>query len=149
MTDRSRRGVSPLIGAVILVSLVMVAAGIMTGFLTDFTERQTGEIENRSQEDIQCSYAAIFIEQVVFDDPNDEVRVDVSNSGTVDLSNVTIHVLRNSRLTNSTFVTNIEAGGSPRTGTITYKNSQTPDMARAQSLQCPAVVDEETSIETR
>lgn len=143
-----RRGLSPLIGAVILVSFVMIVAGIMTGFIQSFTKSNVGAVKNETDARIECSYAAIFITEAIFDDANDEVEIEVSNSGTVDLDNVSIHVFKDVQVTNSTFITNLEVQGA-KTGTVTYKKGEQPDKVRAVSRQCPAVADEETRFATR
>lgn len=148
-TGQTRHGVSPIIGALVLVALVIVVAGLMTGWLTAFTQDQVGSVKDDSDTRIQCAYAGLTIQEAVYYADREEVDVTVRNSGTVDLGNVTLLVLHDAVLEGTGFITNLEAGGAAKTGTVIYKKGQQPDSARARSTQCPDVTDEETTVKER
>ncbi len=86
-----RKGVSPLIAAVLLIAFTMAVAAILTAWVTTFTEEQTQQLGNESEQQIDCSFAQLE----VFDTSAgaDWVNVAVTNRGTVDFTNVSITVL--------------------------------------------------------
>lgn len=144
MGRHGRSGLSELLGAVFVIALGVIAAITFTGWLTGFTLDQSGAIKNDSAQQIECTYAGLFIEEAVFDDINDEIQVTVRNSGSVDLQTVGIHAFMDATVLNSTTITGLTVSGPAKTGVITYTGSSEPTRVRAVSQQCPDTADEET-----
>lgn len=61
-----RKGISPLIAAVLLIAFTMAVAAILTAFVTQYTRDTTGSVGNESQRLIECSQARITILSAVF-----------------------------------------------------------------------------------
>ncbi|MDY6776593.1 MAG: archaellin/type IV pilin N-terminal domain-containing protein [Candidatus Nanohaloarchaea archaeon] len=142
----TRKGVSPLIAAVLLIAFTMAVAAIVTSWVTTFTQERTEQLGNRSEEMIQCSYAGINIYEATFDSQNNVTDVSIENTGTVDLANVSATAFAGSELLGTTYISDLRAGETD-TSTIDGTN-QKPDTIRATTKNCPSVSSEETYIQT-
>lgn len=138
----SRRGVSPLIAAVLLIAFTMAVAAILTAWVTTFTQQQTETIGNQTTENIECSFANLEILSVDWNTGG--VTAAITNSGNEDFTNVSITVFEDSSVLT---ITNQGDGNSfvaPLTQGQTASLNPTvsggvPNRIRVQSLNCPAV----------
>lgn len=80
-----KKGISPLIAAVILIAFVIAVAGIASTFFTGFTKEQKAGVESKAETIIDCSVANLdlFTSPVVVD--TDNFTVIISNTGLEDL----------------------------------------------------------------
>ncbi|MDY6777803.1 MAG: archaellin/type IV pilin N-terminal domain-containing protein, partial [Candidatus Nanohaloarchaea archaeon] len=139
-----RKGISPLIAAVLLIAFTLAVAAILTAWVTTFTQNTTGTISNRSGQLISCSYAGLSIYDVVYNTNTEQITVSVANTGTKDLSNVTVVVFSDTGLTRSGSIAGIQTG-SVQTKQINVTGlSGTPSRVRVASTQCSRTTDEET-----
>jgi len=76
-----RKGISPLIAAVILIAFVIAVAGIASTFFTGFTKEQKAGVESKAATIVDCSVATIDL---------DEDTVDINNT---DTSNVNFNLV--------------------------------------------------------
>lgn len=94
-----RKGLSPLIAAVLLIAFTMAVAAILTAWVSTFTKSQT-EKSQVFEEQIDCSYANIENDAnfAAYDAVDKMLRVYVTNtgSGIVVLTNLTIWKLGSS-----------------------------------------------------
>lgn len=141
-----RKGVSPLIAAVLLIGFTMAVAGIITAWVTTFTEEQTSTLGNQSEQLVGCSYAGMDVQDVTFDSANSQTDFNVENTGTVDFNNVSVVSFLGASIQSRTYLGNIEAG-EVTSGTLSDTSTK-PDKVRAASEDCPSVVSEETNVGT-
>ncbi len=78
------RGISPLLAAVLLISVTVVIATLYAGWYSSLIGGQTKMIENKTRQSIDCTAARISILDVYMDFANNISRVNVRNSGQVD-----------------------------------------------------------------
>jgi flagellin-like protein len=144
-----RKGVSPLIAAVLLIAFTMAVAAILTAWVTTFTQEQTQTVENQSDQVIECSYASLSVYDSSWDDSNDKVYVTVANTGNVDFNNVTVIVFKNAVVEGSGYIDGLQTSGikSVENG-IDYTLGTQPDKIRVSSSKCPSASAEETNIGT-
>lgn len=148
-----RKGISPLIAAVLLIAFTLAVAALLTAWVTTFTQDTTDAVGDRSTEVIECSYAGLSVYSVSYDNNNNWVNVSVANTGTTALGNVTVVALENGVVVGDTFTLDGENGRpeAPEQGDIasvgiTGVDSQ-PSAVRASSTSCPGVTDTETNIQ--
>ncbi len=139
---RNRKGVSPLIAAVLLIAFTMAVAAILTAWVTTFTQDTASQVGNESEQLISCSYAGVSVFDANWDGSN--VDVTVANTGTVDLNNVSIYAFRDASIQGQAFITNLESGAID-SGTISSV-SQIPDRIRISTRDCPDTTAEENQI---
>ena len=60
------KGISPLIAAVFLVVITVVASTLISGWLSTLTRTQTQTIQNNTQTRLQCQYADLYIKNVTY-----------------------------------------------------------------------------------
>ncbi|MFP4151100.1 MAG: archaellin/type IV pilin N-terminal domain-containing protein [Candidatus Aenigmatarchaeota archaeon] len=75
-----KKGISPLIAAVILIAFVIAVAGITSAFFTDISEDWGKKVEE--EEPINCAVASIDIDGDTwsFDDPDGSITVFIEES---------------------------------------------------------------------
>lgn len=147
LSPAGRKGVSPLIGAVLLIAFIMAIAGILTTWMTSFTEDQAGDIENRSGQMVQCTYAGMDITNATYFGENSLTEVTLKNTGTVDFNNVSVVSFVGASIQDKTYLSNLDAG-EEETAEL-QDTGQEPDKVRATSKSCAEISVEESTISTR
>lgn len=88
----SRKGISPLIAAVLLIAFTMAVAAILTAFVTQFTRQTTQSVGNQSERLIDCSNAGLAVKSAQYNNSatNQQmhfwVNVTVENTGQINLT---------------------------------------------------------------
>jgi len=138
-----RKGISPLIAAVLLIAFTMAVAAILTAWVTTFTQETTSDVGNKTQEQISCSFAGVTIYDAVWDG-SDTLTVSVSNTGTRDLDDgVSVTGFLSNGSAKSSQISSLSTG-SVETTTLTL--SEKPTKVRAASNGCAGIIDEESDI---
>jgi len=140
-----------LIAAVLLIAFTMAVAGILTAWVTSFTQSTTEDVGNESDRLIECSYAGLDITSASFD--SNQATVAVANTGTQDV-NVSVVVYLNNGTITQTYGNSIISRGSvanvdvstPATGVGTASGQI--DRIQATSIECPEVTSETQDIST-
>ena len=86
MPSMNRKGISPLIAAVLLIAFTMTIAAILATWAQTFGEEQLGEAGERGTEAIECPQLNVDIESASWDDTGgldalirNRMRVNVTN----------------------------------------------------------------------
>lgn len=144
-----RKGISPLIAAVLLIAFTMAVAGILTAWVTSFTQSTTEDVGNESDRLIECSYAGLDITSASFD--GTDATVVVANTGTQDINASVVVYLNNGTITQTYSDSIISRGSvanvdlsSPATGVGTADGDI--DRVQATSIECPEVTAETQEI---
>jgi len=135
-----RKGISPLIAAILLIAFTLAVATFLSTWSTQFTKERTEEFSKVGKElSSQCQYANLQIETAIYDEVDDKIVAVVWNMGKTDLSNfqfliyysdVNISTLSptDSNITLST--------GDFHTFTV-YNVTSIPKKIQVRSLNCP------------
>lgn len=91
MSISGKRGISPLIAAIVLVSIVVVLGNLIGGWFLDFAGEKTEGAIGMGEDEVDCAYASLKIIQVRSNSEN--ITVDVENTGDVDLSHFRAELL--------------------------------------------------------
>jgi flagellin-like protein len=85
------KGISPFISTILLIAITVAVAGMIGLWITTLTHTQTGIVGNKTEEDIDCRYAGIKIDdstiQCNFAGSSDQLNFTLENTGTVDMYN--------------------------------------------------------------
>ncbi len=135
-----RRGVSPLIAAVLLIAFTMAVAAILTAWVTTFTQEQTSQLGNQSSEQIDCSFGQIS----VFSSETDTnwVNVSIENSGRVDFNNISVTALSGGTVLGTEYISNLSSGQISDAAVDT--GGTEADEMRAATQKCPRVTVSES-----
>ncbi len=143
----TKKGVSPLIAAVLLIAFTMAVAAILTAWLTSFTTQKTKYVGNKSSQVIACSYAGIAIYDAVWDSTNNQMLISIANTGAIDLSNVTAYVY-NGGIQVGVGSTGKLKSADIKTVTVSGITSK-PEKVVIKTPDCPNLINEETSISVK
>lgn len=143
---KKRKGVSPLIAAVLLIAFTMAVAAILTAWVTTFTKEKAGEVGNQSDQLIECSYAGLTVYDAHYNSGASRLDVTIANTGSVNLRNVTAYVFSNAAVQGQSPPISISSSELKSTN-ITGINSR-PDRIRITTSQCPQTTAETSSIST-
>ena len=76
-----KKGISPMIAAVMLIGLTVLVSIIVMNWTTTLVKTQGDRISNKSAEGIQCTSASVNIQQVHLDFGSNRSTVIVENDG--------------------------------------------------------------------
>lgn len=100
-----KRGISPLLGAMALLAIVMAVTAIVGPSILDFAEEQTGEAADASQRRADCARAGISIGSVICEEVEDsyELSIEVTNTGYQDLADFYFQSIEDGEYVDYTF----------------------------------------------
>lgn len=136
-----RKGISPLIAAVLLIAFTMSVAAMLTAWVTTFTEEKTSVVSNKSDQVFQCSYGGLSIYDAIYHSDDNTTDVTVANTGTYDFRNITIHIFDDTGGVVNKGYTGALNTADVKTITISTELSTKPARVRAISKNCPKVSD--------
>ena len=136
----SKKGISPLIAAILLIAFTITVATFLATWSTTFAKTQTQEFTKAGREIAsQCQYANLQVETAVYDDADDKIIAVVWNMGKTELSDFQFLVYYSD--VNITTLTPEESNRTLSTGdfyTFTvYNVTSTPKKIQVRSLYCP------------
>jgi len=146
------KGISPLLSAVLLVSIVVGMSLIISQWSSALSKSQGSEITNKTQERLSCQFANLYVRNATLFCNNDcsagtmhTVNVSIVNSGKRNVE-ISSFVLRNTTGNLTVFSLNetksIQAGSSLTVTNVTYDNcapfNNTVDRLIVSSLNCPS-----------
>ena len=143
-----RKGISPLIAAVLLIAFTMAVAGILTAWVTTFTQDTADQVGEDGEQTVSCSFGGLSIYEAVHDE---DLVVSVANTGTVDFTNdgdtdygIQVAAFMEDGNTEQVGIPTIESGS---VETATFDDFEEGiDSVRATSTECPDVVAETSDI---
>lgn len=81
-----RKGISPLIAAVILVAIVIGATAIVGPGIISFIRNQASGTGDRAIQNIECSQAGIYVRKATYNTTSNKLRFEVENTGYQELT---------------------------------------------------------------
>jgi len=136
----SRKGISPLIAAILLIAFTITVATFLASWSTTFAREQTESFTEAGREiSEECNFANLQVETAVYDSGEDTITAVVWNMGKTDLSDFQFLVYY-SDVNISTHIPT-EANITLSTGDFhTFKAdnvTSTPQKLQVRSLYCP------------
>lgn len=139
-----RKGISPVISAVLVLAVGLTVVGIYSGWAPKFAEDTTQEFVDDSEQDLKCSNAALAIRDASYDKTAQEAQFDLENTGTIRFTEeIFATAINDSKPVGRTTVNGIEVD---ETRTIVIDTTKIPDEITASSSDCPDIVEEETYV---
>src|SRR3989338_6986080 len=116
---KKRKGVSPLIAAVLLIAFTVAIATLVMGWFSTLTRTTTTTVTNKTTESIACSSAQLSIDDVYIrlNATESDVHVIVKNPGFTPLG---ITSLQAYNTTGSNFSTGFSAGTMTKGSIVSY-----------------------------
>lgn len=136
----SRKGISPLIAAILLIAFTITVATFLASWSTTFAKEQTEEF-SRAGEEIasNCQQANLQVETAVYDSSDESITAVVWNMGRVELSNFEFLVYYSD--VNISTLTPSNSNRTLSTGdfyTFTVDNvTSVPEKIQVRSKYCP------------
>ena len=90
-----RKGVSPLVAAVLLISFTMAIAAILATWATQYMTQQTSTLTARGEE-ANCVYARMALDTYSYDSGTGQLVFIINNKGRISLQNFTMFVYNTS-----------------------------------------------------
>ena len=139
-----RKGISPLIAAVLLIAFTMAVAGILTAWVTTFTQDTADQVGEDGEQTVSCSFGGLSIYEAVH---GEDLMVSVANTGTVDFEEVNVAAfLEDGSTEQSTIDGGISSGSVESINIEDVGSEDEVDSVRATSTECPDVVAETSDI---
>lgn len=141
MTQKNRKGLSPLIAAVLLIAFVMSTGVILSSWIVKFTREEGRDVTERGGKEIDCSYSALTIDVTEYNTTNQRTIMEVENTGRVDLSDFRIQAAYDNNTVSgeikpSDYNVTLKEGG-VRFFTNTGNISSNIDKVSIYSEECP------------
>lgn len=95
--NKKRKGVSPLIAAVLLIAFVVATAGILSNWFVSFSKERSQEITTKGEKTITCSYAGLYIDNAEYNNTETKISLEVQNTGTIDLTDFKLQIIYNNQ----------------------------------------------------
>jgi len=86
-----KKGISAIIATVLLIAFTVAVAGILSGWLTSFTNLFTQNVKEQSDTQLTCSYGGISLNSLKFS--GGYLSGNIDNTRTVSLGGLTIQII--------------------------------------------------------
>lgn len=122
------KGIDPLVATVLLIAFTVAVGGIISIWLTGFTQTQTAAVGSQASTSITCSNGGISLSSLGYCSSNGYLSGQISNTGTISLGNLSITIIYSNSTTTQKFCLNLTgttvgALASPCTGNLTLAPS--------------------------
>jgi flagellin-like protein len=87
-----KKGISPLVAAVLLIAVTMTIAGILAFWTTSFVRTHTEQFE-RESEKVECRFADFEVFSCSYNSTSKKITLILRNVRDIDLKNVTTFVI--------------------------------------------------------
>lgn len=128
----NRKGISPLVGVVMLIAVTLIVSGILATWVTQLAESQRGILQ-------YCIDASIILQGARYDDTSSTLYLYVDNTGDVDLSFTKIMTYSDGTIEKNSTVTKVPAG--ELVTMIETNVSDTLNEITIQSEECRGIQD--------
>lgn len=129
------KGVSTLIGSVLVLTVTVAAVGIFSAWAPQLVQDVTDTTENQTEREVECNDASLRVVTAKYDSGNTTVAF--RNEGSVDFNEVRIEAWRNDLPQNST--TSSADSGNLESKNVTTDNE--PDKIEIISTSCSNAKD--------
>jgi len=121
------KGISPLIATVLLIAFTVAVGGLISIWLTGFTQNQTQSIGSQASNSITCSNGGISLSSVTY--CNSYLSGKLTNTGSIALGNISLTVTYTNATVTQKYCLNLTASTvgallSPCTGNLTLSASE-------------------------
>lgn len=89
---QSRKGISPLVAAVLLIAVTMTIAGVLAYWATTFVKTQTTTFQNESVAS-ECSFANLVVHSCSYSTNASQIALILDNVGRIELKDMVAQVV--------------------------------------------------------
>lgn len=132
-----RKGISPLIAAVILIAFTLAVGSLSMAWMSSFTEDTTDAVGDEGQRQVACSQARLDLLNTSWD--QDNLSVTVANTGVEPLPEVIIAAQDDGNVVRDTVAVD---PGSINSTELSLSGSA--DMVRVSPVSCPGISSQTT-----
>lgn len=133
------KGVSTILGSTILLAVAISIAGIYSAFAGELGRQTGGAIAEDTRADIKCRSASVDIRDTEFIS-TPATKLDLVNTGTVDLRGVTAFAINDSGVVSTANIPLLSTGESRA---VTMKTPQRPEYVTVGVDECPEIQTKE------
>ena len=138
------KGLSTIISSVLVLAVGISVVSIYSGWAPEFAETIVGEVGDDVDSEIQCRNANLRITDAEYFITAQELDVEISNTGTIRFNEgIQVAAINQSRIIGEREMDSLEVDSSRE---ITLQTSEEPSSVVANSIECPELRSEETSI---
>lgn len=131
----NRKGISPIVAAVLLVAVTLSVVGIFSGWAPNLIKDVTDETGNSTIQTLNCDQASIDIGPAFYNSTSDELTVAVRNSGRTDLPDIIVAAFNsNEQIIEQKSGVNRSSG--ELNDTVVSGVDETPSYIQAFSQEC-------------
>lgn len=131
------KGLSQVITSALILAVGVAVAGVYANWAPDFAEGIAGETADQQNQRLKCRNAGLRISSAEYDRTGNFTDIELKNTGTINLrKSLTIAILNNSRIINTTQVNQIEVD---ETRTRRIPGQEIPDEVVITSEDCPDI----------
>ncbi len=135
----SKKGISPLVAAVLLIAVTMTIAGLLAYWAASFVRTSLPETNETTA---KCRLADFFIDSCIYNNATQTITLTLRNTKNVELENLKLFLY----YPNATVSDPIELNGTLPAGgmlkSFTVKNIADPFVRISVSTQCPELIKE-------
>lgn len=87
-----RKGISPLVAAVLLIAVTMTIAGVLAYWASSFVRSQTELFQNQTVA-TECNFGNLQVYACNYDSNSTKITMILNNIGTIDLRDLIVYVI--------------------------------------------------------
>jgi len=106
MVNYPKKGVSPLVAAVLLISFTMAIAAILATWATQYMSQQTATLTTKGNE-ANCVYARMQLDTHTYDKNSNQLILIINNDGRIGLQNFTLFLYNGSGISRISLETDV------------------------------------------
>ncbi|MBI2547245.1 MAG: hypothetical protein HYW23_02250 [Candidatus Aenigmarchaeota archaeon] len=116
------KGISPLVATVLLIAFTVGVGGLISIWVTGFTQTSTSTVSKSGQTQIICSNGAISLTSLKY--CNNNISGIIKNDGRITLGNMTLQTIFNNGTTISHALNDTDVGGTSSGNFLALKPGQ-------------------------
>jgi flagellin-like protein len=86
------KGISPIVATVLLIAFTVGVAGILSVWITGFTQTTTETVDKKSTTELTCVYGGIALSTLRFNSTTGNISSNIENSGQISIGSITFQV---------------------------------------------------------
>jgi len=86
------KGISEFIATVLIIAMVVTVSTIVITWSLRFTRETSSTVENKTSSEIECRYGAIYLRNPKINTTNNNLYVEIENTGNIKLSRLKLTV---------------------------------------------------------
>jgi flagellin-like protein len=89
---KASKGISPIVATVLLIAFTVSVAGILSVWLTGFTQTTTETVSKKSSTELTCAYGGMSLSSLRFSSAAGRISANIENSGQISIGSISFQV---------------------------------------------------------